>query len=90
MIQEWTRGDYTISTDRARTPEERTAEWSWLGWLPHLRPGHGQDCRLLLAYDREQATARTDELLRRLEDHDTVRISLRERAANERLLDALS
>ncbi|KOV83521.1 hypothetical protein ADL01_09755, partial [Streptomyces sp. NRRL WC-3618] len=60
-----------ISTDRARTPEERTAEWSWLGWLPHLRPGHGQDCRLLLAYDREQATARTDELLRRLEDHDT-------------------
>ncbi|MDW4905256.1 FHA domain-containing protein [Streptomyces sp. ADMS] len=59
-----------ISTDRSRTAEERTAEWSWLGWLPHLRPGHGQDCRLLLAYDREQATARADELLRRLEDHD--------------------
>jgi hypothetical protein len=58
-----------LSTDRARPLEERTAEWSWLGWLPHLRPGHGQDCRLLLAYDREQATARTDELLRRLEDH---------------------
>ncbi|MEV0487540.1 FHA domain-containing protein [Streptomyces sp. NPDC050508] len=58
-----------ISTDRARSAAERTAEWSWLGWLPHLRPGHGQDCRLLLAYDREQATARTDELLRRLEDH---------------------
>jgi hypothetical protein len=58
-----------ISTDRARTVAERTAEWAWLGWLPHLRPGHGQDCRLLLAYDREQATARTDELLRRLEDH---------------------
>ncbi|MFF4348977.1 FHA domain-containing protein [Streptomyces sp. NPDC001530] len=58
-----------ISTDRSRTVEERTAEWSWLGWLPHLRPTHGQDCRLLLAYDREQATARTDELLRRLEDH---------------------
>ncbi|GGN53018.1 hypothetical protein GCM10011579_010680 [Streptomyces albiflavescens] len=60
-----------ISTDRSRTMEERTAEWSWLGWLPHLRPTHGQDCRLLLAYDREQATARTDELLRRLEDHLT-------------------
>ncbi|MGW3102615.1 FHA domain-containing protein [Streptomyces sp. NPDC001100] len=60
-----------ISTDRARPVAERTAEWSWLGWLPHLRPGHGQDCRLLLAYDREQATARTDELLRRLEDHTT-------------------
>ncbi|MHA5049793.1 FHA domain-containing protein [Streptomyces sp. SD15] len=58
-----------ISTDRSRTVEERTAEWSWLGWLPHLRPAHGQDCRLLLAYDREQATARTAELLRRLEDH---------------------
>ncbi|WP_405826583.1 FHA domain-containing protein [Streptomyces sp. NBC_01390] len=59
-----------ISTDRSRTAEQRTAEWAWLGWLPHLRPGHGQDCRLLLAYDREQATARADELLRRLEDHD--------------------
>lgn len=58
-----------ISTDRARSEEERAAEWSWLGWLPHLRPGHGQDCRLLLAYDRDQATARADELLRRLEDH---------------------
>ncbi|MBG0854846.1 FHA domain-containing protein [Streptomyces spinoverrucosus] len=58
-----------ISTDRARSLEERTAEWSWLGWLPHLRPAHGQDCRLLLAHDREQAAARTDELLRRLDDH---------------------
>ncbi|WP_367326256.1 FHA domain-containing protein [Streptomyces sp. HUAS ZL42] len=60
-----------ISTDRSRSAEERTAEWAWLGWLPHLRPGHGQDCRLLLAYDREQAAARTGELLRRLEDHLT-------------------
>ncbi|MFD3615222.1 FHA domain-containing protein [Streptomyces sp. NPDC058676] len=58
-----------ISADRSRPVAERTAEWSWLGWLPHLRPGHGQDCRLLLAYDREQAKVRTDELLRRLEDH---------------------
>ncbi|MET7381093.1 FHA domain-containing protein [Streptomyces sp. NPDC005526] len=58
-----------LSTDRARSLEERTAEWSWLGWLPHVRPGHGQDCRLLLAYDEEQAEARTGELLRRLEDH---------------------
>ncbi|MES5823673.1 FHA domain-containing protein [Streptomyces sp. RG80] len=57
-----------LSADRSRPLEERTAEWSWLGWLPHLRPGHGQDCRLLLAYDREQATARTEELLRRLEE----------------------
>ncbi|MGW0082486.1 FtsK/SpoIIIE domain-containing protein [Streptomyces sp. NPDC003393] len=58
-----------ISADRARPLQERTAEWSWAGWLPHVRPGHGQDCRLLLAHDRDQATARTDELLRRLEDH---------------------
>ncbi|WP_416983121.1 FHA domain-containing protein [Streptomyces sp. T028] len=57
-----------ISTDRSRGEQERTAEWSWLGWLPHLRPGHGQDCRLLLAYDHDQAAARTDELLRRLAD----------------------
>ncbi|WP_405598394.1 FHA domain-containing protein [Streptomyces sp. NBC_01410] len=57
-----------ISTDRARSLEERRAEWAWLGWLPHLRPAHGQDCRLLLAYDRDQATARTAELTRRLDD----------------------
>ncbi|MFI8169275.1 FHA domain-containing protein [Streptomyces sp. NPDC085931] len=57
-----------ITADRSRPLEERTAEWSWLGWLPHVRPGHGQDCRLLLAHDREQAAARTDELLRRLDD----------------------
>lgn len=59
-----------IAADPSRPLEERTAEWSWLGWLPHVRPGHGQDCRLLLAHDREQATARAEELLRRLEDHD--------------------
>ncbi|MFI6205357.1 FHA domain-containing protein [Streptomyces sp. NPDC051041] len=58
-----------ICTDRSRSLEERTAEWSWLGWLPHVRPAHGQDCRLLLAYDPEQATARVQELLRRLADH---------------------
>ncbi|WP_406342135.1 FHA domain-containing protein [Streptomyces sp. NBC_01578] len=57
-----------ISTDRARTADERRRQWAWLGWLPHLRPMHGQDCRLLLAYDREQATARTTELVRRLDD----------------------
>ncbi|MFJ2912388.1 FHA domain-containing protein [Streptomyces sp. NPDC087228] len=57
-----------ISTDRARTADERRREWAWLGWLPHLRPMHGQDCRLLLAYDREQALARTAELVRRLDE----------------------
>ncbi|MFF1359854.1 FHA domain-containing protein [Streptomyces sp. NPDC058297] len=58
-----------VSTDRSRSVQDRAAEWSWLGWLPHLRPAHGQDCRLLLAYDREQAVARTGELVRRLDDH---------------------
>ncbi|MFG3304242.1 FtsK/SpoIIIE domain-containing protein [Streptomyces wuyuanensis] len=57
-----------ISTDRARPLEERKEAWGWLGWLPHVRPGHGQDCRLLLAYDRDQATARTAELTRRLDE----------------------
>ncbi|MEU1278276.1 FHA domain-containing protein [Streptomyces sp. NPDC005805] len=57
-----------ISTDRARTTEERRAEWAWLGWLPQVRPAHGQDCRLLLAFDRDQAEARTAELTRRLDD----------------------
>ncbi|MGX1882834.1 FtsK/SpoIIIE domain-containing protein [Streptomyces sp. NPDC055287] len=57
-----------LSTDRARPLRERTAEWAWLGWLPHLRPAHGQDCRLLLAYDRDQATARIAELMRRTEE----------------------
>ncbi|MFF5427174.1 MULTISPECIES: FtsK/SpoIIIE domain-containing protein [unclassified Streptomyces] len=57
-----------ISADRNRSLEERRRAWGWLGWLPHVRPAHGQDCRLLLAYDREQAEARTAELTRRLDD----------------------
>ncbi|MFE5942551.1 FtsK/SpoIIIE domain-containing protein [Streptomyces sp. NPDC056480] len=57
-----------ISADRNRSLEERRRSWGWLGWLPHVRSAHGQDCRLLLAYDREQAQARTAELTRRLDD----------------------
>ncbi|MFF9502749.1 FHA domain-containing protein [Streptomyces sp. NPDC014656] len=57
-----------VSADRNRSLEERRRAWGWLGWLPHVRPAHGQDCRLLLAYDREQARARTAELTRRLDD----------------------
>ncbi|WP_186778062.1 FHA domain-containing protein [Streptomyces salinarius] len=72
-----------ISADRSRPLAERNAEWSWLGWLPQVRPGHGQDCRLLLAHDREQATARAQELLRRLDDHlaDGARSGARARDA---------
>ncbi|MFE3593112.1 FHA domain-containing protein [Streptomyces niveus] len=57
-----------VSADRNRSVEQRRREWGWLGWLPHVRPAHGQDCRLLLAYDRDQATARLGELTRRLDD----------------------
>ncbi|MFC8460406.1 FtsK/SpoIIIE domain-containing protein, partial [Streptomyces sp. NPDC057242] len=57
-----------VSADRSRPLEERRRAWGWLGWLPHVRPAHGQDCRLLLAYDRDQAHARASELTRRLDD----------------------
>ncbi|MER6447434.1 FtsK/SpoIIIE domain-containing protein [Streptomyces venezuelae] len=57
-----------VSADRARGLADRRRDWGWLGWLPHVRPAHGQDCRLLLAYDRDQATARTGELTRRLDE----------------------
>ncbi|WP_328298956.1 FHA domain-containing protein [Streptomyces sp. NBC_00435] len=57
-----------VAADRARPIAERRRDWGWLGWLPHVRPAHGQDCRLLLAYDRDQAAARAGELTRRLDD----------------------
>uniref|UniRef100_UPI001F0C67E3 FHA domain-containing protein n=1 Tax=Actinacidiphila soli TaxID=2487275 RepID=UPI001F0C67E3 len=57
-----------VSADRGRPAEQRADEWSWLNWLPHVRPAHGQDCRLLTALDREQAEARTAELVRRCEE----------------------
>ncbi|MER7414499.1 FHA domain-containing protein [Streptomyces cacaoi] len=61
-----------LAADRSRTPQAHAEEWSWLGWLPHLRPAHGQDCTLLTAHDRDQAAARTAELLRRLEARETA------------------
>ncbi|MFD0375167.1 FHA domain-containing protein [Streptomyces sp. NPDC127112] len=57
-----------LAADRVRPLQERRRDWAWLGWLPHVRPAHGQDCRLLLAYDRDQAAARAAELTRRLDD----------------------
>ncbi|MEU4969905.1 FHA domain-containing protein [Streptomyces smyrnaeus] len=61
-----------LSADRSRSVQARQQEWAWLGWLPHLRPAHGQDCALLTAYDHDQATARTAELVRRLEAQGTA------------------
>ncbi|MDD1058360.1 FtsK/SpoIIIE domain-containing protein [Streptomyces cocklensis] len=57
-----------LSADRARPADQRAEEWSWLNWLPHVRPSRGQDCRLLLAFDHDQALARTAELARRIEE----------------------
>ncbi|MEU6443577.1 FHA domain-containing protein [Streptomyces sp. NPDC047046] len=51
-----------ISTDRHQPLTDRVARWGWLGWLPHVRPTRGQECRALLAYDNEQAAARFAEI----------------------------
>ena len=51
-----------VAADPVRPAEERGRDWSWLYWLPQLRPGHGQACRLLTALDPEQALARLAEL----------------------------
>lgn len=37
-------------------------DWSWALWLPQLRPAHGQECRLLVGFDPDQAEARLAEL----------------------------
>ncbi|MER8185418.1 FtsK/SpoIIIE domain-containing protein [Kitasatospora sp. NPDC094015] len=42
--------------------EEAAAEWAWAQWLPHLRPMHGQACRLLVGVGPEQTNARLTEL----------------------------
>ncbi|MFF8773479.1 FtsK/SpoIIIE domain-containing protein [Kitasatospora sp. NPDC015120] len=55
-----------VDADPARPPQDRADTWAWALWLPHLRPAEGQDCRLLLGLDDEQATARLTELTARL------------------------
>lgn len=53
------------------------AAWDWARWLPHARPAHGQRCDVLLAVDRQLATARVAELqatvARRADDAGTPR-----------------
>jgi hypothetical protein len=46
--------------------DDDPAGWEWLRWLPHLRPGDGQDCRLLVGLDRAQIAARVAELISHL------------------------
>ncbi|MDH6577189.1 FtsK/SpoIIIE domain-containing protein [Kitasatospora sp. MAP5-34] len=52
----------SLSTVLVSPDETRAADWTWALWLPHLRPAHGQDCRLLVGFDPVQAEARLDEL----------------------------
>ncbi|MEZ0094333.1 FHA domain-containing protein [Streptacidiphilus sp. EB129] len=51
-----------VAADPAHPVQQRAETWSWLYWLPQLRPGHGQPCRLLTALDPAQALARVTEL----------------------------
>ncbi|MCX4748723.1 FtsK/SpoIIIE domain-containing protein [Kitasatospora sp. NBC_01287] len=51
-----------VSADEEHEAEQRTADWGWSLWLPHLRPGQGQDCRLLVGLDQAQAQVRLAEL----------------------------
>ncbi|MCX5212643.1 FtsK/SpoIIIE domain-containing protein [Kitasatospora sp. NBC_00240] len=61
-----------VDADAARPPQDRADTWAWALWLPHLRPQHGQDCRLLLGLDDEQAAARLTELTTRLAAPDSA------------------
>ncbi|MGF1431871.1 FtsK/SpoIIIE domain-containing protein, partial [Kitasatospora sp. LaBMicrA B282] len=54
-----------VSADPEQDAEQRTADWAWSLWLPHLRPGQGQDCRLLVGLDPAQAQERLAELVER-------------------------
>ncbi|WP_354640810.1 FHA domain-containing protein [Kitasatospora camelliae] len=50
-------GLVVVAADPALAPE-----WSFVQWLPHLRPAHGQPCRLLVGFGPDQAAARLAEL----------------------------
>jgi DNA segregation ATPase FtsK/SpoIIIE, S-DNA-T family len=44
------------------TDEQAAADWSWLRWLPHARPGAGQDAQVLLGSDAATTAVRVAEL----------------------------
>jgi hypothetical protein len=54
-----------VAADAERPLQDRSEEWSWLYWLPHLRPRQDQPCRLLVGLDADQAVARLGELTAR-------------------------
>jgi S-DNA-T family DNA segregation ATPase FtsK/SpoIIIE len=74
-----------VSADAGRPAEERLHEWSWLLWLPHLRPAREQQCRLLTGFDADQALARLGELTARTDA--TARLAQPRGAATVLLLD---
>ncbi|MCW2504989.1 MAG: cell division protein FtsK, partial [Actinomycetia bacterium] len=39
------------------------AEWGWAGWLPHVAPRDGQDCRALIGADADTVSRRVAELV---------------------------
>ena len=45
------------------TDSSGKASWEWARWLPHCRPGAGQDCAVLVGNDAESVAARIAELL---------------------------
>ncbi|QCX78416.1 ESX-1 secretion system protein EccCa1 [Streptomyces sp. YIM 121038] len=47
--------------------------WDWLRWLPHARPGGGQDVNVLIGTDAETVGARVGELTQVLDAREKVK-----------------
>jgi DNA segregation ATPase FtsK/SpoIIIE, S-DNA-T family len=45
------------------TDSSGRASWEWVRWLPHCRPGPGQNCAALIGNDAESVATRIAELL---------------------------
>ncbi|MEY9947815.1 FtsK/SpoIIIE domain-containing protein [Kitasatospora sp. GAS1066B] len=65
-----------VSADQEQPVEQRTADWAWSLWLPQLRPGQGQDCRLLVGLDEAQARQRLTELVERPADEAAQQLTV--------------
>jgi DNA segregation ATPase FtsK/SpoIIIE, S-DNA-T family len=55
-------------------------EWSWVRWLPHLRPVANTNCQVLLGVDADSVTARVGELAALMEARHSVASKTNERA----------
>ncbi|MEV6761012.1 FtsK/SpoIIIE domain-containing protein [Streptomyces sp. NPDC051105] len=49
------------------TDNDAGARWDWVRWLPHSRPGGGQDVNVLIGTDSETVAARVGELTQLLD-----------------------